>query len=45
MEVDRIIQGDCLEVIKEIKDKGVNCIITSPPLLACMNKTLCHSTI
>lgn len=25
--------GDCLEVMKNIKDKSVDLIITSPPLL------------
>ena len=26
-----VIKGDCLEVMKEIPDKSVDCIITSPP--------------
>ena len=26
-----LIQGDCLEVMKSIPDKSINCIITSPP--------------
>lgn len=29
--VNKIIQGDCLEVIKDIPDKSVDCIITDPP--------------
>ena len=28
---NRVIQGDCLEVMKEIPDNSVDCIITSPP--------------
>jgi DNA modification methylase len=26
-----IKQGDCLELMKEIPDKSIDCIITSPP--------------
>lgn len=29
--VSKIIQGDCLETIKMLPDKSVNCAITSPP--------------
>jgi site-specific DNA-methyltransferase (adenine-specific) len=28
---DSIVQGDCLEVMRQMPDKWVNCIITSPP--------------
>ena len=31
LEVNKIHQGDCLELMKEISDKGVDCIITDPP--------------
>ena len=31
LEVDRIIQGDCLEVIKKFPDNCINLIVTSPP--------------
>lgn len=29
--LNKIIQGDCLEVMKGIPDKSINCIVTSPP--------------
>lgn len=29
--MNRVIQGDCLEVMKDIPDKSVDCIITDPP--------------
>jgi len=29
--VNQIIQGDCLEVMKQIPDVAINCCITSPP--------------
>lgn len=28
---NQIIQGDCLEIMKDIPDKSIDCIITSPP--------------
>lgn len=28
---NKVIQGDCLEVMKDIPDKSVDCIITDPP--------------
>ena len=28
---NKVIQGDCLEVMKDIPDKSVDCIVTSPP--------------
>jgi DNA modification methylase len=31
VEVNKIIQGDCLEVLKTLPDQSVNCCITSPP--------------
>lgn len=31
IELDTIICGDCFQVMKDIEDKSVNCIITSPP--------------
>lgn len=31
MEDMRLLHGDCLEVMKEIPDKSVDCIVTSPP--------------
>jgi DNA modification methylase len=27
----RILQGDCLEVLKTLPDCSVNCCVTSPP--------------
>ena len=31
MEVNKIIQGDCLEVMKDIPDKSIDMILTDPP--------------
>ena len=31
MELNKIYQGDCLEVMKDIPDKSIDCIITDPP--------------
>ena len=31
MEKNKIIQGDCLEVLKTLPDNSINCCITSPP--------------
>lgn len=31
MTVNKIYQGDCLEVLKSFPDKAVNCCVTSPP--------------
>lgn len=31
MELNKIYQGDCLELMKEIKNGSVDCIITDPP--------------
>lgn len=31
METDRIYQGDCLELIKQLPDKSIDCIICDPP--------------
>ena len=29
--INKIIVGDCLEVMKDIPDGAVDCVITSPP--------------
>lgn len=31
MNVDRVINGDCLQVLKEIPDNSIDCCVTSPP--------------
>lgn len=31
METNKIIQGDCLEVLKTFPDESIDCVITSPP--------------
>ena len=31
MEIDKIYQGDCLELIKQLPDKSIDCIICHPP--------------
>jgi len=33
--INKIIQGDCLEVMKEIPDNSIDTIITSPPYWSC----------
>ena len=34
MEVNKILQGDCLERLKEMPDNSVDCLMTSPPYWA-----------
>ena len=29
--INKVIQGDCLEVMKDIPDKSIDCVITDPP--------------
>jgi len=31
MEINTVIQGDCLEVLKTLPDKSIDCCVTSPP--------------
>lgn len=31
MEINKILNGDCLEVLKTLQDECVNCCVTSPP--------------
>ena len=31
MDFNRVIQGDCTEVLKTLPDKSVDCCVTSPP--------------
>lgn len=31
MEINKIYQGDTLEILKQMPDESVDCIITSPP--------------
>lgn len=31
MEVNKIINGDCLEILKTINDATIDCVVTSPP--------------
>lgn len=33
MELNQIIQGDALEVLKGLPENSVDCIVTSPPYL------------
>lgn len=35
MEVNKIYQGDCLELLKEFPDNSIDCVVTSPPYWAC----------
>lgn len=34
IELDKIYQGNCIDVLKTFEDKSVNCCITSPPYYA-----------
>jgi len=34
-KINKIIQGDCLEVLKTFPDEYIDCIVTSPPYWAC----------
>ena len=34
MEIDKIYQGDCLEVLKTFEDNSIDCCVTSPPYYA-----------
>ena len=34
MEIDKIYQGDCLEVLKTLEDNSIDCCVTSPPYYA-----------
>ena len=34
MEFNKVIEGDCLEVLKELPDEIVDCCVTSPPYYA-----------
>jgi DNA modification methylase len=29
--MNKIIQGDCLEVLKTLPSESINCVVTSPP--------------
>ena len=31
MEVNRILHGNCLELLKQLPPESIDCIITSPP--------------
>jgi len=31
LELNKVYQGDCLEVMKDIPDKSIDCVITDPP--------------
>lgn len=37
MDLDKIYLGDCLELMKEIPDKSIDCIICDLPY-GCLNK-------
>jgi site-specific DNA-methyltransferase (adenine-specific) len=34
MKINKIYQGDCLEVLKTFPDESINCVMTSPPYWA-----------
>jgi site-specific DNA-methyltransferase (adenine-specific) len=35
MKLNKIYQGDCLEVLKTFPDESIDCVVTSPPYWAC----------
>ena len=38
--INNIILGDCLELIKQIPDNSIDAIVTDPPYLYLQNQTL-----
>lgn len=38
--INKIIQGDCLEVLKKIPSESVNCVVTSPPFWSLRDYTV-----
>ena len=40
MEINKIYNGDCLELIKELSDESINVILTDPPYLYLKNQKL-----
>ena len=34
MEIDKIYQGDSLEILKTFEDNSIDCCVTSPPYYA-----------
>jgi len=44
MEVNKIYQGDCLEVLKGFPDECVDCVVTSPPYNKHSASHKCHKT-
>jgi len=40
MEINKIYNGDCLELIKELPDESINVILTDPPYLYLKNQKL-----
>ena len=31
MEINKVYQGDCMELLKQLPDSSVDCVITDPP--------------
>ena len=44
MELNKIYQGDCLELLKQVESESVDCIVTSPPYNKQSAKRKCGKT-
>ena len=44
MELNKIYQGDCLELLKQLESESVDCIVTSPPYNKHSAKRKCGKT-
>ena len=44
MELNKIYQGDCLELLKQVESESVDCIVTSPPYNKHSAKRKCGKT-
>ena len=45
MEINKIIKGDCLEVMKKMPDKSVDLVLTDPPYGGILNKKSGHGSL
>lgn len=45
LPINKIIQGDSLEVLKTLPDESVDCIITDPPYMISQNKNISRKSL
>lgn len=41
MKTNTILEGDCLNLFKQLEDESIDCIVTSPPYNKHLNKRRC----